>query len=111
MEDALGGIFNSLLEENFSSEKLMLMLVKKKLKEYDIKLTAQQEKHVGLQLQKNGLEGFSFQPNRSWPENKSCCMRNSSFLTERFITGGTMAQVWVPSRIAPMTSYGWISSR
>ena len=38
MEDALGEILNRVIEEQFSQEKLMLLLVKEKLKEYDIEL-------------------------------------------------------------------------
>jgi hypothetical protein len=64
MEDALGEILSRASEEMFSQEKMMLLLVKEKMKEYGVELTKQQEKKLILQLQEHGLEGFSFGPNR-----------------------------------------------
>ncbi len=64
MEDALGETLSRASEEMFSQEKMMLLLVKEKMKEYGIELTKQQEKKLILQLQEHGLEEFSFEPNR-----------------------------------------------
>jgi hypothetical protein len=64
MEDALGEILNRVIEKEFSKEKMMLLLVKEKMKKYSIELTKIQEKALILHLQKHGLEGFTFEPNR-----------------------------------------------
>jgi hypothetical protein len=64
MEDTLGEIINQVMEEQFSQEKMMLMLIKEKLREYGIELTKLQEKDMMLQLQKHGLRGLTFEPNR-----------------------------------------------
>jgi len=64
MEDTLGEILSRASEEMFSQEKMMLLLVKEKMKEYGVELTKQQEKKLILQLQEHGLKEFSFEPNR-----------------------------------------------
>jgi len=65
MEDTLGEIFNRVLNEHFSQEKLMLILMKDKLlNEYGIELTKHQERDLISHLQKSGLEGFALKPNR-----------------------------------------------
>jgi hypothetical protein len=68
MEDSIGDILDQMIEQEFSQEKLMLMLVKEKTEKYGIKLTKAQEKDLIVHLQKNGLEGiagFTFEPNRN----------------------------------------------
>jgi hypothetical protein len=64
MEDALGEILDRVMEEQFSQEKMTLILMKEKLKEYGIELTKRQEKDMILHLQKYGLEGLTLEPNR-----------------------------------------------
>ena len=64
MDDALGEILNRVIVEQFSQEKMMLILIKEKLKEYGIELTKRQEKDLILHLQKHGLDGLTFEPNR-----------------------------------------------
>lgn len=64
MKDTLSKILNQIIEKQFSQEKIMLILVKEKMKEYSIELTKRQEKQLILQLKDHGLEGFTFQPNR-----------------------------------------------
>jgi hypothetical protein len=64
MKDALGKIFNRVIEEQFSQEEMTLILIQEKLKGYGIELTKSQEKNLILHLQKHGLEGFTFKPNR-----------------------------------------------
>lgn len=64
MEDTLGELFNKVLDENFSQEKLMLLLMKNKLsKEYGIELTKHQERKLLSHIKKSDLEGFTFKPN------------------------------------------------
>ena len=64
MQDALGEILNRVIEDQFSQEKMMLILIKEKLKKYGIELTKRQERDLILHLQKHGLEGLTFEPNR-----------------------------------------------
>lgn len=66
MEDTLGELFNKVLDENFSQEKMMLLLMKDKLsQEYGIELTQRQERKLFSHIQKSDLEGFTFKPNRA----------------------------------------------
>lgn len=68
MEDSIGEILNQVIEQEFSPEKLMVMLVKEKTEICGIKLTKTQEKALITHLQKHGLEGiagFNFEPNRN----------------------------------------------
>ena len=64
MEDTLGELFNKVFDENFSQEKLMLLLMKDKLsKEYGIELTKNQERKLLSHIKKSDIEGFTFKPN------------------------------------------------
>ncbi len=65
MEDALSEILNKAMAKEFSKEKMMLLLIQSKMKEYGIVLTKHQEKKLLLQLQEHGLEKFTFEPNRN----------------------------------------------
>ena len=47
MEDTLGELLNKILDEHFSTEQMILLLIKDKLlKEYNIELTKPQEKNL-----------------------------------------------------------------
>jgi hypothetical protein len=64
MEDALVKVLEKIIAENFSEEKLTLLLVKKKIKELGIELTRNQEKKLISIFRKHGLSDFSLKPTR-----------------------------------------------
>lgn len=65
MEDTLSELLNKIIDENFSREKMMLLLIKDKLsKEYGIELTKHQEKNLMSHIKESSLEDFTFKPNR-----------------------------------------------
>lgn len=64
MEDDLVKVLEKIIAENFSEEKLMLLLVKKKIKESGIELTRNQEKRLISIFRRQGLNEFSLKPTR-----------------------------------------------
>lgn len=64
MDDTLATVFEKLIEEQFSEEKLTLLLVKEKLREHGIKLTKRQESQCASHFHKHGLSDFKLRLNR-----------------------------------------------
>ena len=46
MDELSENVFDKIIEENFSEEKLILLLFEKKLNAFDIKLTKKQKKQL-----------------------------------------------------------------
>lgn len=62
MDELSENVFDKIIEENFSEEKLILLLFEKKLNAFDIKLTKKQKKQLIFHWRTNTLEEMQIEP-------------------------------------------------